>query len=84
MEVGTQWSVTCSLDGLFPASEAQVHLALEDQRLEPTIKYSEDSVSATALVEAAPGEEGVQQLTCAVTLGNQSQRTRENVSIYSK
>ncbi|XP_059552838.1 intercellular adhesion molecule 1 isoform X1 [Myotis daubentonii] len=83
MEVGTQRSVTCSLDGLFPASEAQVHLALEDQRLTPTIKYSKDSLSATALVEVAPGDEGVQQLTCAVTLGNQSQRTRESVTIYS-
>ncbi|XP_059552839.1 intercellular adhesion molecule 1 isoform X2 [Myotis daubentonii] len=83
MEVGTQRSVTCSLDGLFPASEAQVHLALEDQRLTPTIKYSKDSLSATALVEVAPGDEGVQQLTCAVTLGNQSQRTRESVTIYN-
>lgn len=82
--MGTQRSVTCSLDGLFPASEAQVHLALEDQRLTPTIKYSKDSLSATALVEVAPGDEGVQQLTCAVTLGNQSQRTRESVTIYSK
>lgn len=80
----TQWSVTCTLDGLFPVSEAQVHLALEDQRLKPRIKYNKDSLLATALVEVTPREEGIHQLTCAVTLGNQSRRTRENVTIYSK
>lgn len=83
LEVGTQGSVNCALDGLFPVSEAQVHLALEDQRLKPTIKYSKDSLLATAVVEGTPGEEGIHPLTCAVTLGNQSRRTRENVTIYS-
>ncbi|KAK1342780.1 hypothetical protein QTO34_015546 [Cnephaeus nilssonii] len=83
LEVGTQGSVNCALDGLFPVSEAQVHLALEDQRLKPTIKYSKDSLLATAMVEGTPGEEGIHPLTCAVTLGNQSRRTRENVTIYS-
>lgn len=76
--------MNCALDGLFPVSEAQVHLALEDQRLKPTIKYSKDSLLATAMVEGTPGEEGIHPLTCAVTLGNQSRRTRENVTIYSK
>lgn len=83
MEVGTQRLVNCTLDGLFPASEAQVHLALEDQRLEPTIEYSKDSLWATAWVKVTPEEEGIQQLTCAVILGNQSQRTQEKVTIYS-
>lgn len=83
MEVGTQSPVNCTLDGLFPASEAQVYLALEDQRLEPTVKYSNDSVCATALVRVNAGEEGIQELKCTVTLGNQSRSTRETVTIYS-
>lgn len=84
MEVGTQLPVNCTLDGLFPASEAQVYLVLEDQRLEPTVKYSNDSLCATALVRVNAGEEGIQQLKCTVTLGNRSRSTRENVTIYSE
>lgn len=84
LEVGTRGSVTCTMDGLFPVSEAQVHLALEDQKLEPTIHYSKDSLLATARVEASPGQEGLHPLTCAVSLGNQSRRTREDVTIYSE
>lgn len=84
MEVGTQLPVNCTLDGLFPASEAQVYLALKDQRLEPTVKYSSDSLCATASVRVNAGEEGIQQLRCTVTLGNQSRRTGEKVTIYSK
>lgn len=83
LEVGTRGSVSCAMDGLFPVSEAQVHLALEDQRLEPKINYGKDSLLATAPVEATPGEEGVHALTCTVSLGNQSRRTREKVTIYS-
>nr|KAF6297547.1 intercellular adhesion molecule 1 [Pipistrellus kuhlii] len=63
--------------------EAQVHLALEDQRLEPRIDRSKDSLLATARVEATPGEEGSHPLTCAVSLGNQRRSTQEYVTIYS-
>ncbi|XP_054418037.1 intercellular adhesion molecule 1 isoform X2 [Pteronotus mesoamericanus] len=83
MEVGTHWPVNCSLDGLFPVSEAQVHLALEDQRLEPTVKYSKDTLWATAWAKVNAGEEGAQQLRCTVMLGNQSQRTAEKVTVYN-
>lgn len=83
MEVGTQQHVNCTLDGLFPASEAQVHLVLEDHRLETTVEYNKDSLLATACIKANTEEEGTQQLTCTVTLGNQSQWTLENVTIYS-
>ncbi|XP_036985015.2 intercellular adhesion molecule 1 [Artibeus jamaicensis] len=83
MEVGTQSLVNCTLDGLFPASEAQVYLTLKDRRLEPTVKYSSDSLCATALVRVNAGEEGIQQLRCTVTLANQNRRTIENVTIYS-
>lgn len=83
MEVGTQQHVNCTLDGLFPASEAQVHLVLEDRRLETTVEYNKDSLLATACIKANTEDEGTQQLTCTVTLGNQSRRILENVTIYS-
>nr|XP_055094188.1 intercellular adhesion molecule 1 isoform X2 [Symphalangus syndactylus] len=83
LEVDTQGTVVCSLDGLFPVSEAQVHLALGDQRLDPTVTYGVESLSAEASVSVTAGEEGTQQLLCAVILGNQSQETRQTVTIYS-
>ncbi|KAL2764326.1 intercellular adhesion molecule 1 precursor, partial [Daubentonia madagascariensis] len=83
LEMGTQGTVVCLLDGLFPVSEAQVHLALGYRSLDPTITYHGDSLSAKALVEANAQEEGSQQLTCAVTLGNQRRETSQRVTIYS-
>lgn len=83
MEVDTQQHVNCTLDGVFPASEAQVHLVLEDRRLETTIEYNKDSLLATACIKANTEDEGTQQLTCTVTLGNHSRSTLENVTIYS-
>ncbi|XP_016009019.2 intercellular adhesion molecule 1 isoform X1 [Rousettus aegyptiacus] len=83
MEVGTRQLVNCTLVGLFPASEAQVQLVLGDQKLEPTIKYNDDFLWASAWVEAKPKEEGNHQLTCAVTLGNESRMSHQTVTIYS-
>lgn len=83
MEVGTEQPVNCTLSGLFPAAEANVHLALGDQRLYPTVIHEEDFLSASALVKANAEEEGTQQLTCVVMLGNLSRRTQEQVTIYS-
>ncbi|XP_012496765.1 PREDICTED: intercellular adhesion molecule 1 [Propithecus coquereli] len=83
LEMGTQGTVVCFLDGLFPVSEAQVHLALGDRRLDPTITYHRDSLSAKAPLEAKAEEEGSHQLTCAVMLGNQSRETRQSVTVYS-
>lgn len=83
MEVGTEQPVNCTLSGLFPAAEANVHLALGDQRLYPTVIHKEDFLSASALVKANAEEEGTQQLTCVVMLGNLSRRTQEQVTIYS-
>ncbi|XP_060001209.1 intercellular adhesion molecule 1 [Lagenorhynchus albirostris] len=83
LEVGTQCLVSCTLYGLFPVSEAEVHLALGDRRLQTTITYNEYSLLAKALVEGKVEEEGVQHLTCAVNLGGQSRRSLENVTIYS-
>ena len=84
LEVGTEWQVNCTLDGLFPVSEAEVHLALGDMRLQPTITYNDDSLLAKAWVKGKVEEEGVQYLTCAVNLGGQSRRSQESVTIYSK
>ncbi|XP_017355479.1 intercellular adhesion molecule 1 [Cebus imitator] len=83
LEVDTQGTVVCSLDGLFPVSEAQVHLALGDQKLNHTITYGFDSLSAKASVKGTAEEEGTQRLFCAVILGNQSQETRKTVTVYS-
>ncbi|XP_029074600.1 intercellular adhesion molecule 1 [Monodon monoceros] len=83
LEVGTQCLVSCTLYGLFPVSEAEVHLALGGRRLQTTITYNEYSLLAKALVEGKVEEEGVQYLTCAVNLGGQSRRSWENVTIYS-
>ncbi|KAI2588630.1 intercellular adhesion molecule 1 [Homo sapiens] len=71
------------LGALFPVSEAQVHLALGDQRLNPTVTYGNDSFSAKASVSVTAEDEGTQRLTCAVILGNQSQETLQTVTIYS-
>ncbi|XP_019657489.2 intercellular adhesion molecule 1 [Ailuropoda melanoleuca] len=83
VEVGTQWTVNCSLDGLFPAAEAEVHLTLAEQKLHSTPLYGKDSVLATAIVKANAEEEGTQQLACVVTLGGQDRKRKDNVILYS-
>ncbi|XP_003798092.1 intercellular adhesion molecule 1 [Otolemur garnettii] len=83
LETGTEGTVECSLDGLFPVLEAQIHLALGDQRLNPKITYKNESLLAKAFVKANAEEKGSQQLTCAVILGNQSRQISQRVTIYS-
>ncbi|XP_021100652.1 intercellular adhesion molecule 1 isoform X2 [Heterocephalus glaber] len=83
LEAGTWQPVTCSLDGLFPALEAQVHLALGDRRLSATVTYGKDSLSATASLEVTAQEEGDQRLVCAVLLGNRSLESWRNLTVYS-
>ena len=81
-EVETSWTVDCTLDGLFPASEAQVQLALGDQMLNATVVSHSDTLTATATAKAE--QEGTQEIVCNVTLGGESRETRENVKAYSK
>ncbi|XP_055285584.1 intercellular adhesion molecule 1 isoform X2 [Moschus berezovskii] len=81
VEVGSRWPVKCMLDGLFPASDAEVYLVLGDQKLESNITYSGDSVLAKAWMEE--NEEGTHSLKCSVSLGEEARRTRGNVTIYS-
>ncbi|XP_004442677.1 PREDICTED: intercellular adhesion molecule 1 [Ceratotherium simum simum] len=82
-EVEREQLVECTMDGLFPASEAEVHLGLGDRRLQPTVTYKGDSFSATALVKAHAEEQGPQKLVCEVMLGDQTRTTREKVTFYS-
>lgn len=84
LEVGSERLVSCTLDGLFPASEADVYLALGDQRLSPDVILEGDALMATATATASAEQEGARQLVCMVTLGGKSRETRENVTVYSK
>ncbi|XP_005405644.1 PREDICTED: intercellular adhesion molecule 1 isoform X2 [Chinchilla lanigera] len=83
LEVGTRRRVACSLDGLFPVSEAKVHLALGDRTLNATVTYQNDSLSASAWLEVTAQEEGDRPLVCAVLLGNRSSESRRNLAVYS-
>ncbi|XP_038423270.1 intercellular adhesion molecule 5 [Canis lupus familiaris] len=83
LEVGSERPVSCTLDELFPASEAGVYLALGDHRLSPEITLEGDALVATATATANAEQEGARQLVCSVTLGGESRETRENVTVYS-
>ncbi|XP_018870771.1 intercellular adhesion molecule 5 [Gorilla gorilla gorilla] len=83
LEVGSERPVSCTLDGLFPASEARVYLALGDQNLSPDVTLEGDAFVATATATASAEQEGARQLVCNVTLGGENRETRENVTIYS-
>lgn len=83
LEVGTSRPVDCTLDGLFPASEAQVQLVLGDQMLNSSVSSQGDTLTATATATANT-EEGAREIVCNVTLGGESRETRQNLTIYSK
>uniref|UniRef100_A0A452S2K8 Intercellular adhesion molecule 5 n=1 Tax=Ursus americanus TaxID=9643 RepID=A0A452S2K8_URSAM len=83
LEVGSERPVSCTLDELFPASEAGVYLALGDHRLSPDITLEGDALVATATATANAEQEGPRQLVCNVTLGDESRESRENVTVYS-
>ncbi|XP_029074989.1 intercellular adhesion molecule 5 isoform X2 [Monodon monoceros] len=83
LEVGSEGPVSCAMDGLFPASEAEVYLALGDQRLSPDVTLEGDALMATATATASAEQEGARQLVCNVTLGGESRETQENVTVYS-
>ncbi|ELV14058.1 Intercellular adhesion molecule 1 [Tupaia chinensis] len=83
VEVGTPWTVVCSLDGVFPASDAQVSLTLRDLRLNSTVTRRKDTLSARASGMVTAEEEGTQSLACTVTVGNQRRAMQKNVTFYS-
>ncbi|XP_016009022.1 intercellular adhesion molecule 3 isoform X2 [Rousettus aegyptiacus] len=82
LEVGTSRPVDCTLDGLFPASEAQVQLVLGDQMLNSSVSSQGDTLTATATATANT-EEGAREIVCNVTLGGESRETRQNLTIYN-
>ncbi|XP_054984582.1 intercellular adhesion molecule 5 [Sorex araneus] len=83
LEVGSERLVSCALEGLFPASEAGVYLALGNQRLSPNVTLEEEALLATATATASTEQEGARELVCNVTLGGESRESRENVTVYS-
>ena len=83
VEVGSRWPVKGTLDGLFPAWDAEVYVVLGDKRLETIITYHEYSVLAEAWIEGNEEEEGTHSLKCSVSLGNEIRKTRESVIFYS-
>ncbi|XP_006161614.1 intercellular adhesion molecule 3 isoform X2 [Tupaia chinensis] len=83
LEVGTSGQVQCKLDGLFPASEAQVQLVLGYQMLVPEVRSHGDSLMATAIVTAHTDQEGVQEVECNVTLADQSLKARANLTVFN-
>nr|XP_008248965.3 intercellular adhesion molecule 1 isoform X2 [Oryctolagus cuniculus] len=83
VEVGAQCHVSCSLDGLFPAPEAQVQLELGGRKLDATVSHGKDAVSAMASVRGTAEEEGAQQVVCAVLLGNRRVEATAEVTVYS-
>uniref|UniRef100_A0A8D2GRW1 Intercellular adhesion molecule 3 n=1 Tax=Urocitellus parryii TaxID=9999 RepID=A0A8D2GRW1_UROPR len=82
LEVGTSWPVDCTLDGLFPVSEAQVQLALGDQMLNPAVSIHGDTLRATATVIARADQEG--QCPALAFLGPILNLSETNVTEGSK
>ncbi|KAM6168076.1 intercellular adhesion molecule 3 [Erethizon dorsatum] len=81
LEVGTRRPVNCVLDGLFPASEAQVHLALGNETLTPIVTRDGDMLRATATV--CLDQEGTQKIVCNVTLGGVSRYAQTLTTVFS-
>nr|XP_004667476.2 intercellular adhesion molecule 3 [Jaculus jaculus] len=83
LEVGTLNAVDCTLDGLFPASEAQVQMTLGDRMLNTTVTSHGDSLRATAAATAHADQEGVKEIVCIVSLGGHNFQAQENLTIFS-
>ncbi|XP_036049715.1 intercellular adhesion molecule 1 [Onychomys torridus] len=83
LEVGTLQKVFCDLEGLFPASEARLHLELGGHILTSKSTNHGDSVSATALVEVTGELEGTQQLRCVLELADQNLQAEKTLNIYN-
>ncbi|KAM5238054.1 intercellular adhesion molecule 3 [Ctenodactylus gundi] len=81
LEVGTSETVECTLDGVFPASEALVQLTLGDQMLNSVVTCNGDTLRATATATAHADLEGVQKATCKVSLGAETSSTR-NLTVF--
>ncbi|XP_059122690.1 intercellular adhesion molecule 1 [Peromyscus eremicus] len=83
LEVGTRQKVFCYLEGLFPASEAQLHLELGGHILTSNSTNHGDLVSATAEVDVPAELEGTQPLRCVLELADQNRQAEKTLHIYS-
>ncbi|KAL4829092.1 hypothetical protein H8958_020677 [Nasalis larvatus] len=83
LEVEKSWPVNCILDGLFPASEARVYLALGDQMLNVTVMNHGDMLTATATATARADQEGAREIVCIVILGGERLEAWENLTVFS-
>ncbi|XP_023049991.2 intercellular adhesion molecule 3 isoform X2 [Piliocolobus tephrosceles] len=83
LEVEKSWPVNCILDGLFPASEARVYLALGDQMLNATVMNHGDMLTATATATARADQEGAREIVCIVILGGERLEARENLTVFN-
>nr|BAE40221.1 unnamed protein product [Mus musculus] len=83
LEVGTQQKLFCSLEGLFPASEARIYLELGGQMPTQESTNSSDSVSATALVEVTEEFDRTLPLRCVLELADQILETQRTLTVYN-
>lgn len=84
LEVGTQQKLVCSLEGLFPASEAQMYLELGGGRLTQESTNGRDFVSVTALLNVTEEFDRTLPLRCVLKLADQILETQRTLTIYSK
>ncbi|XP_074116858.1 intercellular adhesion molecule 1 isoform X2 [Sminthopsis crassicaudata] len=81
LEAGTEKQVSCDMDKLFPVERAHIQLFWRGQSLAPNSTTQQgDLLRVTATITAE--EEGDQELTCRVTLGNETRQISENVTVY--
>ncbi|GAB1293923.1 Intercellular adhesion molecule 1 [Apodemus speciosus] len=83
LEVGTQQKLFCLLEGLFPASEAQIYLELAGRRLTQKSTKGRDFVSTTALLEVTEEFDRTLPLRCVLKLADQILETQKTLTIYN-
>ncbi|XP_068939200.1 intercellular adhesion molecule 3 [Petaurus breviceps papuanus] len=83
LKFGKEETISCKIDKLFPVESAQIHLSLGGKSLSATVKRGQDTLWATARVAIAEGDrDGQWELTCNVTLGDQSREVQSNLTVY--
>ncbi|XP_052044920.1 intercellular adhesion molecule 1 [Apodemus sylvaticus] len=83
LEVGTQQKLLCSLEGLFPASEAQIYLELGGRRLTQESTTGRDFVSTTAFLEVTEKFDRSLPLRCVLKLADQILEMQRTLTIYN-
>lgn len=83
LEVGKLWQAMCSLDGLFPTSEAQVQMMLRNHMLHTEVSKDGDRLMAWVRANENEAQEGTHEMVCSVTLAGEKRESRENVTFFS-